>query len=123
MSQPFAFIIEDDKHLAQAFAEALEDANYKVEVINDGQVAMERLAATIPATIVLDLHIPYVNGSVVLDYIRSQERLAHTRVIIATADDRMALEMKKQADLVLLKPVSYQQLRDLSARLRPRETK
>jgi DNA-binding response OmpR family regulator len=119
MEKPLAFVIEDDTNLALAFAEALEEAEYKVEIINDGKIALERLADTIPSTVVLDLHIPNVKGQDVLKYIRADARMQKTRVILATADDQLASMVGSMANLVLLKPIGYQQLRDLSARLRP----
>ncbi len=121
MENPLAFVIEDDINLAKAFAEALEEAKYRVEIINDGHTALDRLAASTPATVVLDLHIPYVKGADVLKYIRSNERLTNIRVIVATADDQEAAMMENLANLVLLKPIGYQQLRDLASRLRPRD--
>jgi hypothetical protein len=38
-------------------------------------------------------------------------------VIIATADPRMAEVLQEEADLVLLKPIGFGQLRDLASRL------
>ena len=116
MEKPLALVIEDDKNLALAFAEALSDAGYQTEVIHDGQTALDRLAETIPVTVVLDLHIPLVNGMEVLKVINEDERLAKITVIVATADDRTAEIIGKRANLVLLKPIGYQQLRELSAR-------
>jgi CheY-like chemotaxis protein len=67
--------------------------------------------------VVLDLHLPGVSGRKLLDVIRADGRLTKTRVILATADYRTAEELRDSADLVLLKPISFKQLRDLSARL------
>lgn len=114
-----AFVIEDNKNLALAFAEALGEANFEVEVIHDGKIAMERLSAVKPAIVVLDLHIPHIKGKEILTYIRSEERLKDIRVIVATANDRKAEELSDEADLVLLKPVGFSQLKQLAARLRP----
>ncbi len=119
MEKLSAFVIEDDKNLALAFAEALEDAGYNVEVIHDGQTAIERLAEVTPVIIILDLHIPNVKGAQILEHIRSDERLSDIRVIVATADSRLANELTSSADLVLLKPVGFRQFKDLAARLRP----
>jgi DNA-binding response OmpR family regulator len=116
MELPLALVVEDDKNLALAFAEALSDAGYQTEVIYDGQTALERMAAVVPAMLVLDLHIPRVKGLDVLKRIRSDARFTGLRVIVATADDRTAEMVGSLANLVLLKPVGYQQLRDLSSR-------
>jgi CheY-like chemotaxis protein len=119
MSKPFALIIEDDEDLATIFAEALQAAKFETEIIRDGQEAIARLAETIPVVVVLDLHLPRVSGADVLRQIRADERLAQTRIMVATADSLMAEKLREQADLILLKPISFSQMRDLAARLRP----
>ena len=115
-----AFVIEDNKNLALAFAEALREANYDTEVIYDGKTAKERLEVTTPAIVILDLQIPHIKGKEILNYIRSEERLKDIRVIVATANDREADELNHIADLVLLKPVGFSQLKQLASRLRPK---
>lgn len=119
MTNLVAFVIEDDKNLALAFAEAVEEADYEPEVIHDGRVALERLAKVVPDLIILDLHIPNVEGDEILEYMRSNERLKDVRVIVATSDSAMANQLRSIADLVLLKPIGFRQLKDLAARLRP----
>ena len=118
---PLALIIEDDPKLATIFAEALRQAGYKTEFIPDGRRAMERLADTIPAVVVLDIHLPYYSGTEILQQIRADARLAQTRVMLATADALRADQLRTEADLVLLKPISYRQLRDLAERYRPKD--
>lgn len=115
-----ALVIEDDPDLSTIFSEALTAAQFEPEIIRDGALALERLAVTLPSVVVLDLHLPNVSGAEILDKIRADSRLAKTRVILATADARMAeaLQKKDQADLVLVKPVSFGQLRDLANRMR-----
>ena len=118
-NQPLALIIEDDDKLSRIFAEALQQAEFVIEIIEDGNTALKRLAETVPAIVVLDLHLPYVSGDKILRQIRADERLAKTRVILATADALMAESLRQDSDLVLLKPISFMQLRDLASRLRP----
>jgi two-component system cell cycle response regulator DivK len=115
----YAMIIEDNEDLAIIFAEALQAAGLETDIIQDGETALEQLTDSRPRIIILDLHLPYVSGEEVLEQIRADERLAESKVIIATADPRMADMLKDSADLVLLKPISFGQLRDLAARLSP----
>lgn len=115
---PFALVIEDDPDAAAIFSEALKAAEFEVETIETGDKALERLSVTTPAMIVLDLHLPHVAGPEILRHVRADPRLAETQVIIATADPSMAEPLHDQADLVLLKPISFSQLRDLAKRLR-----
>ena len=117
-----ALIIEDDRKQATIFDQALQMAEFETEIIRDGQAALERLAVTVPALVVLDLHLPYVSGDDILRQIRADERLAKTRVILATADPLMVRTLQEESDLVLLKPISFNQLRDLATRLRPPDT-
>lgn len=63
----------------------------------------------------LDLRLPRVPGPDILRQIRADARLAETRVIIASAHPHIAEDIRKEADLVLLKPISFSQLRDLAA--------
>ena len=119
MSLPLALIIEDDPKLAHIFGEALRAAEFETEIIKEGDSALARLAVTIPAVVVLDLHLPEVSGETILHQIRADERLTGTSVMIATADPYLAETLRSQADLVLIKPISFGQLRDLAKRLRP----
>ena len=119
MSNPFALIIEDDPRLAHIFAEALRIAEFEVEIVQDGRAALERLAATTPAIVILDLHLPHLSGADVLAQIRADQRLAETQVILATADAMRAEPLRNKADLILLKPISFHQLTTLAKRLRP----
>ncbi len=121
MSSPLAFVIEDDKNLSLAYAEAVEDAGFRSEIFRDGTSGLDNLKKTIPALVILDLNLPGVHGLEILKYIRGEARLAKSRVIITTADDRTAETLHGVADIVLVKPIGYGQLRDLAARLRARD--
>ena len=118
MTQPLALIIEDDPKLADIFALSLETAGYQVEIIADGGAALTRLAEMAPDVVVLDLHLAHVSGEGILHYIRANIHLTKVHVILATADAAMADQLGEQVDLVLLKPISPFQLRDLATRLR-----
>lgn len=116
MTKPLALIIEDDPTLGEIFSITLE-SDFQTETITDGQAAAARLADVIPALVILDLNLPSLPGSEILARIRSDERLSKTRVILATADDHKANLIYDQADMVLLKPISPIQLKELALRL------
>lgn len=119
MKNPSALIIEDDPNQAIIFAEALRMAEFEIEIVHDGQDALTRLAVITPAVVILDLHLPRISGQTILQQIRADERLTGTRVMLTTADAHRAESLRGEADLVLLKPISFYQLRDLAKRLRP----
>jgi two-component system, OmpR family, response regulator RstA len=112
-----ALIIEDDDDLCVIFDQALQSAQFTTEIIRDGNTATTRLMQVQPALIVLDLHLPGTPGTQLLAQIRRDPCFAHTQVIVASADPRMAESLEGKADLILVKPVSYKQLRDLASRL------
>lgn len=116
-----ALIIEDDEDLANIFAEALRGVDFEVEHTPDGQKAQDRLKKDpVPYLILLDMHLPHISGGDLLsNLIKSDERFNNTIVIITTADARMGEAYTDQVDFVLVKPISFVQLRDLTARLKP----
>ncbi|VAW43097.1 hypothetical protein MNBD_CHLOROFLEXI01-1749 [hydrothermal vent metagenome] len=113
-----ALIIEDDPDLVYIFARALELSGYQTQTVSDGVSALALLEQMVPDIVVLDLHLPEVSGSKILAAIRANKYLANTKVVLATADHLTAESLRDDADLVLLKPISFKQLRDLSGRLR-----
>ena len=117
--KPLGYIIEDYEDTLNVFTWALEMAGYNVEAAKDGAVAQKHLTEIIPDLIILDLHMPNVPGDKLLQQIHSDKRLVKTRVFIATADANMAAQLMDQAELVLLKPISLSQLRELAERFKP----
>ena len=117
--KPLAYIVEDNEDTVVIFRSALELAEYDVEVALDGAIAQKKLTEIVPDLIVLDIHMPKVTGDILLHQIRADERLKDTRVFLATADANMASQLKDEAELVLLKPIGFSQLRELAERFRP----
>ncbi|GAB4415562.1 MAG: hypothetical protein Fur0044_10670 [Anaerolineae bacterium] len=115
---PLALIIEDNEAVAEIFQTALERANFEIELMRDGRTALDRLAMVTPALVLLDLHLPHVSGQVMLRYIRTEERLDKTIVILATADVLKSENLKEEADFVLVKPFGFIQLHELAKQIR-----
>lgn len=120
MPANLALVIEDDTDLSEIFTRALEQAGFEVETILDGQIAQDRLRDVVPNVIVLDMHLPHVDGVTLLKQIHADERLSKSRIIIATADAVQGEFLRDQATVVMIKPISFSQLRDISARLKSR---
>jgi CheY-like chemotaxis protein len=81
--------------------------------------ALEQLKTSIPDLVLLDLRLPRVHGVHILREIRQDERLKRTRVIITSIDATQTQFVRDAADLILVKPVGFNQLRELAARLKP----
>jgi DNA-binding response OmpR family regulator len=123
MNMPVALVIEDDPVLASIFAKALQEAEYAVIEVHDGQQALDYLSVSAPNIVVLDLHLPKVTGRELLTYIRNNENLTSTHVVLLSADAALSDYLESQADMVLIKPVGFNQLRELTARLNPLKRK
>lgn len=119
MDKPIALVVEDEYDISLILARALQAAGYDTEIVRSGDTALTWLRAATPALVILDLQLPRVPGTKILRYIRTEPRLADTRVIVATAYSNMAAGLQDRADWILIKPVNFGQLRDLAKRFSP----
>lgn len=112
-------VVDDEADLADAIGRALRREGYAVDVVNDGQAALERLMLTEYDLVSLDLTLPDVDGREICRLIRTDGRFdPTTRVLMVTArdgvEDRVA-GLDDGADDYLVKPFS---LAELAARVR-----
>lgn len=114
-----ALIIEDEDDLAVLFAEAMRHAGFEPHIAHNGDQARASLLELLPWLVVLDLHLGGSSGADILQFIRGEARLAETHVIIASADERTVKLLEDKADLALVKPITFSQLRDLASRFSP----
>lgn len=117
MSKLLALVIEDNPDIAEVFRVAFQRSHFEVEVLADGNEALNRLSDALPQVIILDLHLPGLHGTEILKRIRADDRLKDAHIIITSADPYLASKYREQADRVLIKPVSYGELRDLAISL------
>jgi DNA-binding response OmpR family regulator len=109
-------LVEDDPLLASGLQVALKQANYLVEHVSDGQMALSALESHGFDLVILDLGLPKVDGIEVLRTVRA--RPDHTPVLILSARDSAAHRVQGLdlgADDYLVKPFDLDELR---ARLR-----
>jgi chemosensory pili system protein ChpA (sensor histidine kinase/response regulator) len=76
------FLVEDDPVVVKVYGAKFQREGFRVEVAEDGLVAMKNLLLVKPDVVVLDLMMPKLNGVDVLRYIRSTPELKKTPVII-----------------------------------------
>jgi signal transduction histidine kinase/DNA-binding response OmpR family regulator len=82
-----ALLIDDDEVVRRSVRQALEPIGWQVTEAENGQVAVESLAATRPDVIILDLMMPKMDGFEFLDELRSQPTWQDIPVVIITAKD------------------------------------
>ncbi len=117
MAAYLSLIVEDDPELSDIFKYILTSVGLETEIVRDGQRALDRLGEIVPDIVLLDINLPYVSGLEILTHIKADPRLTATKVVVVTANPHAANGLDDRADLVLVKPVSFQQTRELFDRL------
>lgn len=103
-------LVEDEEHLARGLAFNLEAEGYRVEIVERGEAALERLADPKDEPIdlvVLDVMLPGMSGFEVVRRLRAAE--SHVPVLLLTARDAardIVLGLDLGADDYLTKPFS-----------------
>jgi two-component system alkaline phosphatase synthesis response regulator PhoP len=108
-------IIEDEPKIADAIAYALKREGYTVEVVYDGEAAMEILPGFCPDAILLDIMLPGMDGYEIL---KKHPNKSSTGVIMLTAKEDIVdkiLGLELGADDYMTKPFD---MRELLARLK-----
>lgn len=105
-------IVEDDATIALNCVTFLERHGYSVDIAHDGPAAIARLSSTTFDVVVLDLGLPRLDGTQVLDHLRRQLGIA-TPILILTARDELGSKLncfELGADDYLVKPFALAEL-------------
>lgn len=78
-------LIEDEANIAEAIRFLLTRDGCQVEVIGDGQAALQRLRGDLPDLVILDLMLPGASGLDILGSLRSDPRGRGLPVLMLTA--------------------------------------
>jgi two-component system alkaline phosphatase synthesis response regulator PhoP len=106
-------VIEDEKEIRDLVRYNLERAGYRVSAVADGEQGLERLFASRPDAVVLDLMLPGRSGLEVLREVRNEPATRDLPVMVLTARsaemDKL-LGFEHGADDYLTKPFSPREL-------------
>jgi len=113
--------VDDSAASRELLRHVLKGTCEEVVEAADGCEALERIAATLPDLVLLDLEMPRMDGYEVLRQVRHDPRWAATRVVAVTA--RAMQGDRDQAlaagfDGYITKPVSASELREYLQRLK-----
>lgn len=105
-------VVEDEVHIAEGIAFNLEAENYEVEVVSDGQIAVERLSQDPKIDLVLlDIMLPDLSGFEVTRRVRASGN--YLPILILTAKDDsvdVVRGIEEGADDYLTKPFALDEL-------------
>jgi CheY-like chemotaxis protein len=82
-------VVDDDADIRGLVAGALLDEGYEVTTAPDGLVALERVCSYVPDVILLDMHMPRMNGWQFADAYRALPG-PHAPIIVFTAGSSAA---------------------------------
>jgi len=108
-------VVDDERTLREALAEAIEQDGLRVITAADGKEALERFRAESPDLLLLDLMLPEVSGIEVCRIVRRESAVP---IIMLTAKDSeidKVVGLELGADDYVTKPFS---LHELMARIR-----
>ena len=116
--------VEDDEDLGRLLNFSREREGCRVTLYTDGRAAGERITgATVPALVVLDVMLPYVNGQQLLARIRESSAWKAVPVLMLTAKSAEADVVRAfdgGANDYLKKPFQPAELKARVRRLLPR---
>jgi two-component system alkaline phosphatase synthesis response regulator PhoP len=102
-------IVDDEAYIVTSLEYVMQSAGFEVAVAYDGEEALQKVAETVPALVILDLMMPKLDGFEVCEKIRQNPLWKDIRIIILTAKGR-DIERKKGmslgADDYMTKPFS-----------------
>lgn len=87
-------LVVDDSGLNLRVAKEILDPQFEVYCVNSGPLALEFLTKKIPDLILMDLHMPQMNGFEVIEFIQKKEMWKDIPIIMLTADDDRDTEIR-----------------------------
>ncbi|HEY0705709.1 MAG TPA: ATP-binding protein [Polyangia bacterium] len=106
-------IVDDNEDAAGLLAEALSILGHDVRSVNDGPKSLEVVEAFVPDVAFLDIGLPVMDGYELARRLRSNPRLAKTRLVAITGygqESDKTMSSKAGFDLHLVKPVTVERL-------------
>jgi PAS domain S-box-containing protein len=112
MAQPGStvLVVDDDPLMQQLVAGQLEPAGFKVVGAADGIAALKRARELKPQAILLDIHLPKLDGWSVLSQLKEEPSLAGIPVILISVEEQRARGFSLGACEYLVKPVEPERL-------------
>lgn len=106
-------IVDDEQLVRDSIKMLLEYAGHEVTAVESGEAALEQLAQKKFAIVITDFSMPAMPGDRLVARIR--QVLPFQRIIMATAfaeEYKVFGQPSSHVDALLLKPFSFQQLKD-----------
>src|ERR1700674_46498 len=90
-AQPRVLMVEDHPDIADLYQLKLQLEGYRVAVASDGAAGLRLARSLMPDLILLDIHVPQLDGLQVLAALREDEATDEVPVIVCSEDDNPQL--------------------------------
>jgi len=80
-----ALLVDDDPRVLRIVSTYLEDMGFEVTRASDGRKAIQRLEASRPSLLCIDLVLPEASGYDVCRYVRGTDRLKDLPILVISA--------------------------------------
>lgn len=112
-AMPNILLAEDQTDLRDMITTSLELSGHRVIATSDGQEAIEQAEEQRPDLIILDLHMPRVNGFEVCERLKAQETFRRIPILIMSAGgsrEQIRASLNAGAQEYLAKPFDLDHL-------------
>jgi len=106
-------VVDDHVNLARAFAMALESKGYVVYTAHTAEDGLRLAQTEHPAAIILDLRMPFINGTGFLYRLRASPEHRDTPVMVVTGEsvnEEMRADLADLRAVLRFKPLGMNQL-------------
>lgn len=86
--------IDDSRTMRSMLEQALTQAGYEVDLAEDGQQGLERLAESDPDLIITDINMPRLDGFGVIEGVRAQPRHRALPILVLTTESGADLKAR-----------------------------
>jgi CheY-like chemotaxis protein/signal transduction histidine kinase len=97
-------VVDDDPAMRQLLRDEFRNEGFEVALATDGLEAIRLLGDRRPTAVVLDLHLPRLDGWTVLSRIKSDPELSSLPVVLISVEDARARGFALGASEFLIKP-------------------
>ena len=119
-NKPMILLAEDEPNIVFSLSYVLERAGFEIEVCTDGAQVENKVRATFPNLIILDLMLPNKSGFEIMSDLKSQKRTSNIPILVLSArgqESDMTRAKELGANQYLTKPFSNAEVIKISKEL------
>ena len=111
MNTKTVLVIDDEEDIATAISRSLKREGYSVIITSDYKTSIKVIANSEIDLIISDVMLPYTGGFDIVEYVKNNDTLKNTPVILVTGMDKDILYSSSiKADAVVSKPFDMDRL-------------